>query len=184
MKVVNSSFKMLTDIDRNATLEEIEEMRVSVSFTVERNVLKELLSQGGQEIDRGSEICKTFDTVDPSCVFVKPFWVIADWQDVSAAVLLNEVQDSVTDLPSDTWLFAMHVAEKSYFTLLEKGWPPEQARTVLPNSLKASAVVTLKLEEWKQVLRVWTSCGGDLQLQKLAVILLAEFKKVMPVIFC
>ncbi|MBO7211798.1 MAG: FAD-dependent thymidylate synthase [Methanobrevibacter sp.] len=37
---------------------------------------------------------------------------------------------------------ALHNAEKSYFKLLELGWKAQEARSVLPNSLKTELVMT------------------------------------------
>ena len=39
--------------------------------------------------------------------------------------------------------------EEAYFKLIEEGCRPDEARSVLPNSLKASIMVTCSLEEWK-----------------------------------
>lgn len=55
---------------------------------------------------------------------------------------LNEVQRQI-------WIKAMKEAEKAYFALLENGARPEQARSVLPNSLKTEIVTTCTLDEWK-----------------------------------
>lgn len=50
------------------------------------------------------------------------------------------------------WKSACEYAEKIYFKLLESGVTPEQARTVLPNSLKTEIVVTANEREWQHII--------------------------------
>ncbi len=39
----------------------------------------------------------------------------------------------------------------TYFDLIAKGAKPDEARSVLPNSLRASIMVTCSLTEWKHI---------------------------------
>ncbi len=55
---------------------------------------------------------------------------------------LNEEQREI-------WKKAMQECENAYFALIENGAKPEQARSVLPNSLKTEIVTTATLDEWK-----------------------------------
>ena len=75
-----------------------------------------------------------------------------------------ETQDSVMYDDSDysTWLMACEYAEKSYFELIEKGHSPQEARTVLPNSVKTEIIVTANEEEWQHIfdLRVHGTTGA------------------------
>lgn len=50
-----------------------------------------------------------------------------------------------------------HVCTETYFDLVESGSAPEIARSVLPNSLKASIMVTCSLKEWKYIFDLRTS---------------------------
>jgi thymidylate synthase ThyX len=43
-------------------------------------------------------------------------------------------------------------AENYYFNLLEAGWKPQQARAVLPNSLKTELMMTGFVSDWKHFL--------------------------------
>lgn len=51
----------------------------------------------------------------------------------------------------DTWKYACEVAERQYFRLLEMKAKPEQARTVLPHSIKTDLIVTATEEEWQHI---------------------------------
>ena len=58
--------------------------------------------------------------------------------------------------------------EEAYFKLIEEGCRPDEARSVLPNSLKASIMVTCSLEEWKIIfaLRMDEHALGALQIAR------------------
>ena len=47
------------------------------------------------------------------------------------------------------WLNVMKLVEESYNSLIELGAKPEEARSVLPNSLKTEIVVSMNLREWR-----------------------------------
>lgn len=49
----------------------------------------------------------------------------------------------------EEWKIACERAERSYLKLLEMGASPQEARSVLPNSTKATIVVTGNIREWR-----------------------------------
>jgi len=51
--------------------------------------------------------------------------------------------------PETRWKTCMENCEESYLNLLKGGWSPQQARSVLPNSLKTEIVVTGNFREWR-----------------------------------
>lgn len=60
-----------------------------------------------------------------------------------------------SETPYLQWASACESAEKSYFALLGcEGVTPQQARSVLPNSLKTEIVVTATEEEWQHILNL------------------------------
>ena len=78
----------------------------------------------------------------------------------------------------------MRSAEISYFTLLEACiWTPEQARSILPNSLKTEIVMTMNLREWRHFLKLRCSKRAHIQMRQIANMILDEFKKEIPIIF-
>lgn len=48
----------------------------------------------------------------------------------------------------DTWMYGCRRSEGDYFALLDDGATPQQARSVLPNSLKTEIIVTMNLDGW------------------------------------
>ena len=86
----------------------------------------------------------------------------------------------------NNWLFACKRAEETYLTLLEKGSTPQEARTVLPNSLKTEIVMTANLREWRHFFKlraVGTTGKPHPQMLEVAVPLLKEVQQLIPIVF-
>lgn len=81
------------------------------------------------------------------------------------------------------WKVACQIAEKSYFHLLDYGCSPQEARAVLPNSLKTEVVMTANIREWRHFLRLRTSTGAHPQIREIATPLLRELQQIVPVCF-
>lgn len=81
------------------------------------------------------------------------------------------------------WLETMQMIEDNYNRLMEAGVEPQQARSILPNSLKTEIVVTMNLREWRHFFKLRTSRRAHPQMREVACAMLAEFKKQIPVIF-
>ncbi len=81
------------------------------------------------------------------------------------------------------WTGAMEMTEGYYIDLLKSGWRPEQAREVLPNSLKTEIVVKGNIREWRHALQLRTSNKAHPQIRALMLPLLAELKNSIPIVF-
>jgi len=81
------------------------------------------------------------------------------------------------------WEKAMDAAENAYRELVGLGASPQEARSVLPNSLKTEIVVTMNLREWRHFLSLRTAVSSHPQIREIAVPLLEAFKEQVPVIF-
>lgn len=58
----------------------------------------------------------------------------------------------VQDPAAYQWMWAMLTAEHVYLRLVQYGWPPERAISVLPNSQKVEVIVTCSLRELREIL--------------------------------
>ena len=84
------------------------------------------------------------------------------------------------------WCDQMLSAEEAYFNLLDFGCSPQEARSVLPNSLKTEVVMTADLREWRhffEVRALGTTGKPHPQMLQLTIPLLDKFKKLIPVVF-
>lgn len=75
------------------------------------------------------------------------------------------------------------MAEESYFLLLEQGATPQEARSVLPNSLKTEVVMTANIREWRHFLKLRCSPAAHPQMREVALILLEKVHDLIPVCF-
>ena len=84
------------------------------------------------------------------------------------------------------WKEQMKQVEKTYFALLEAGHTAQEARSVLPNSLKTELVMTANLREWRNFfkLRAANSTGAaHPQMLEITRPLLDDLKDMIPVVF-
>ena len=83
----------------------------------------------------------------------------------------------------ELWKDGCESAETSYFNLLEYGCSPQEARSVLPNSLKTEVVMTANIREWRHFLKLRCSPAAHPQMQEVALILLEQVHAKIPVLF-
>ena len=81
------------------------------------------------------------------------------------------------------WAKACQMSENMYFSLLDEGCSPQQARSVLPNSAKTALVMTMNLREWRHFFRIRTSKAAHPQMREITIPLLQSMKEKIPVIF-
>ena len=81
------------------------------------------------------------------------------------------------------WYKQMKSVEKNYFSLIDLGSTPEQARSILPNSLKTEIVITMNLREWRHFFKLRTSLKAHPQMREISLPLLNEMSNYLPVIF-
>jgi len=82
-----------------------------------------------------------------------------------------------------TWLTTMQHAERAYNLLISNGASPQEARSILPNSLKTEIVATMNIREWRHVLRLRTSPAAHPQMRQVMTMLLCILKFKLPTLF-
>ncbi len=83
----------------------------------------------------------------------------------------------------EIWNEAMKASEKYYFEMLEAGATPQEARSILPNSLKTEIVITMNLREWRHYMKLRTDSPAHPQIREVSGILLKTFKEKLPIFF-
>ena len=81
------------------------------------------------------------------------------------------------------WKQSCEKAELFYFELLKWGASPQEARSVLPTSLKTEVVMTANPREWWHVFAVRTHRDAHPQMREVMVPLLSQFAMRWPVLF-
>ena len=81
------------------------------------------------------------------------------------------------------WRSAIRFAENHYLSLLQLGATPQEARSVLPNSLKTEVVMTANIREWRHFLKLRCSPAAHPQMREVALKLLEMVHALIPVLF-
>jgi len=81
------------------------------------------------------------------------------------------------------WYKMMQNIENAYLLMMRNEIPPQEARSILPNSLKTEIVVTMNMREWRHFLKLRTSPASHPQIREVAYMILKEFKEKIPVLF-
>lgn len=81
------------------------------------------------------------------------------------------------------WKEAMTKCEDAYFKLLNIGLSPQEARAVLPNSLKTEVIMTANLREWRTFFKLRTANAAHPQMREVTRPLLNDLKELIPVVF-
>lgn len=84
------------------------------------------------------------------------------------------------------WKKSCEAAEEAYFNLLNEGCTPQEARTVLPDSLKTEIFVTYNLRQWRHFLEVrylGTTGVPHPQMREVARMAAEELRKNIPLVF-
>lgn len=142
----------------------LEHASMSVRFVVDRGVSHELvrhrLASFSQESTRYVNYGKR------GLTFVRPCF---GW--IEGSTLYRD------------WIFSMEQAEYTYLRMIGAGAKPEEARSILPNSLKTELVMTANMREWRHVLKLRTSPKAHPQMREVMLPLLSECKQRWHVLF-
>ena len=137
---IGSAAKFVKHITKLGHHSVIEHANATVKFITNRGVTHELvrhrLASYSQESTRYVDYQEEME-------FIKPVW----WNDDPEMSIENR-------LAQETWISAMTISEDYYRQLRKGGWRPEQAREVLPNSLKTEIVMTANFREWMHVFKL------------------------------
>lgn len=151
----------------------IEHSSLSVKFVVDRGVSHELvrhrIASFAQESTRYCNYSK--DKFGNEITVILPCFF-----DTGMGILSNS-------LVYQEWKLACECAEERYFNLLKMGATPQQARTVLPNSLKTEITVTANYREWRNFFKLRTAEASHPQMREVTIPLLKEIKTLIPIIF-
>jgi len=148
----------------------LEHEKVTVRIVCDRGVTHEIVRHRLCAFSQESTRYCDYHKAGEIQVIVPCFW--------------RDPSDPAKKIPkAQVWYDSMLAAEKAYNKLRELGASPQEARSVLPNSLKTEIVVTADLREWHHIFTLRTSKKAHPQMREIMIPLLAEFKSRIPVVF-
>lgn len=165
-----SAAKLVAGLIKSGHEAMLEHASVTVKFVVDRGISHELvrhrLASFAQESTRYCNYSK--DDFGSEITFIIPDYL--------------EYKSEGWNI----WKESMKQAEDAYFKMLDFGLSPQQARAVLPNSLKTEVVMTANLREWRHFFKLralGTTGKPHSQMLEVAVPLLEDMKNLIPVVF-
>lgn len=176
--------KMLLDRGHEAMLEHAPS--VSMRFICDRGVSHEIvrhrLFSFAQESTRYCNYGK-----DEHVTFIWPCWFEEGPHFIPGTYDLQDICRHSLQIdrvyPQNLWFWSCRDSELAYFHLLEAGWSPQQARSVLPNSLKTEIVVTGNLREWRHFFKLRLAPTAHPQMREVAIKAFYILQLQIPVIF-
>lgn len=90
---------------------------------------------------------------------------------------------NMSDDAYESWLKAMRDSERAYMTMRATSSTAQEARSVLPNSLKTELVMTANPREWRTVLRLRTDPSAHPQMREIMIPLLNDMASRWPCLF-
>lgn len=203
MKIINASYEILTPINGEQILKDIEKIgrtcyksenlitedssrifvrnlikrgheamlehnNITVRFICDRGVSHELvrhrLASFAQESTRYCNYSK--DKFGNELTFIKPCF----WNNETNVNYLN-------------WENVLKNVECAYFSMLKCGATPQEARSILPNSLKTEVVMSANIRELRHFFKLRCDKVAHPQMRELAIPLCKELQEKIPVIF-
>jgi thymidylate synthase (FAD) len=165
----------------------IEFFDITVKFVCDRGVSHELvrhrIASFAQESTRYVNYSK--GQFGGHLTFIIPSWLDiqeGEFNNVDDFLKFNNMKNQ-DNTPIGRYGFNLLQSEASYLYLIEQGWQPQQARSVLPNSLKTEINVKMNLREWRHFFRLRCAKAAHPQMRELTIPLLEEIKSKVPVIF-
>jgi thymidylate synthase (FAD) len=199
MKIINQSFEILDNIDRNTLLQKIElagrtcyKSEEKITPTSASAFVKKIVDTGHLSVIEHVNVSVKFITNRGVTHELVRHRIASYSQESTRYVNYNKemifIQPHWFDQPESNnswlaWRSIMGNCETAYNFLLKQGLKPEDARGVLPNDLKTEIVVTANLREWKHILTLRTSPRAHPQIRQLMNPLLDKFKELLPEIF-
>ncbi len=162
-----SAEKFITSIIKREHESVLEHEKLTVRFVCDRGVTHEIVRHRIASFSQEStRYCNySGEKFGRELTFIKPCF----WEEDSAEYKV--------------WAQTMEYIEKKYFEMTDLGVTPEQARSILPNSLKTEIVVTMNFREWRHFFKLRCDKAAHPQIREIAVSLLSELKEKLPVLF-
>ena len=173
------------DLEWQCEPTEHHEKRITAKFICDRGVSHEFVRHRvfsfAQESTRYCNYSK--DKFGNELTFILPPWVderqLGEQNSQELLIQMGSLSNPTytqEDLNELYFLFSLASSEVQYFNLINNGWKPQQARAVLPNSLKTELVVTGFASDWEHFFELRDAGSAHPQARELAHPLHEEFK--------
>lgn len=194
-----SAEKFVRAIVKNGHEAMLEHANMAVRFTVDRGVSHEFvrhrMASFAQESTRycnysGDKFGYEITVIEPCFFDEVPYATKQGIVKYFASPALEPIDGSLLKTAKDhqyaNWYGACCAAEDSYFQMLAWGATPQEARSVLPTSLKTEIIITANMREWRHMFKLralGTTGKPHPQMAEVMVPLMNECILKMPALF-
>ena len=141
--------------------DELYPKRYTVHFIINRGIMDEFRTHVGlSHLAESTRYCNySKDKFDNQITFIQPSWIILDKEiaPINELCLLSGQYDR--ENPNLRYLASLVDANYTYVSLLNKGWTPQQARDVLPLSIKSELISCGFKDAWNNFF--YRRCAND-----------------------
>lgn len=159
---------LLSRIIRHGHESVLEHISITVRIVCDRGVSHELvrhrLASFSQESTRYANYAD--DRFGREITVIRPFFWAED----------NAFRYSI-------WMSVMKGCEDAYLCLIKSGATAQEARAVLPNSLKTEIVMTANIREWRHIFKLRCAKPAHPQMRQIMLPMLAAFADRIPLLF-
>lgn len=204
MKIIEPSIEILTNIDADVLLKQIEiaarncyksEDKITEDSSSAKKIIKMLLDNHHEAMIEFSDImvrliCDVGVYKDITrhrhCSFAIESTRYCNYskgkfgEEISFIKPINILENTPE---YDIWYNCMNNIEQSYMNMAKLGCKPDQLRMLLPHSAAASVVMKANIREWRHILKLRTSSAAHPSVQQVMKMLLEHFKENIPVLF-
>ena len=160
--------------------DELYPKRYTVHFITSRGIMDEFRTHVGlSHLAESTRYCNySKDKFDNQITFIQPSWIILDKEiaPINELCLLSGQYDR--ENPNLRYLASLVDANYAYVLLLNKGWTPQQAREVLPLSIKSELISCGFEDAWSNFF--YRRCAKDAHpmAREIAILLQEKFKEL------
>ena len=160
--------------------DELYPKRYTVHFSTSRGIMDEFRTHVGlSHLAESTRYCNySKDKFDNQITFIQPSWIILDKEiaPINELCLLSGQYDR--ENPNLRYLASLVDANYAYVLLLNKGWTPQQAREVLPLSIKSELISCGFEDAWSNFF--YRRCAKDAHpmAREIAIPLQEKFKEL------
>ena len=172
----------------------LEHFSLTIKFICDRGVSHELVRHRIASFAQESTRYCNYGSEKKGLTFIQPCWFDMDltgnydvnWKPDECGEFWDPHQlfpQADNDAEIIQWLALMAAAENAYNKLSEATWTPEEARSILPNSLKTEIVITTNLREWMHIIDLRAAPTAHPQMRELMIPLLVDLYTNIPILF-
>jgi len=160
----DSSISFVESLIKRGHMSVLEHSSIAVKFIVDRGVSHEIVRHRLASYSQESTRYCNYGHDDEITV-IDPFFF------------------SIGSARRENWFASCEIVEEAYLALLKLGSTPQEARSVLPNSLKTEIWMTANIREWLHFFKERTSKAAHPQMRQVAIPLLLKLRILLPVVF-